>query len=168
MLGLCLIVGLVLTLGVSPARAQEAAPPNREAASSSVWTTKCVSAARRDNLDCSVEQQLVLTKTGQQILSVVVRIPPESRQPAMMIHLPLGLFLPGGVTIQLDKQKPERLEVQTCDQKGCYAGSPISEKMLALMKDSERLTITVQDLGKNNLSVPVPLKGFAAAYQKIQ
>ena len=168
MLGLLLIASFVLTFSAGLVDAQDATQRNQEAASAPVWNTKCVSAARRENLDCSVEQQVVLVKAGQQLLSMVVRIPPESRQPAMMIHLPLGLFLPGGVTIQLDKQKPERLEIQTCDQKGCYAGSAVSEKMLALMKDSERLTITVQDLGKNNLSVPVPLKGFAAAYQKIQ
>jgi invasion protein IalB len=168
MSGLLLIVGFVLTLGVCLADAQEPAQPSREAASAPVWNTKCVSAARRENLDCSVEQQVVLVKTGQQLLSVVVRIPPDSRQPAMMIHLPLGLFLPAGVTIQLDQQKPERLEVQTCDLKGCYAGSAVSDKMLAAMKDGERLTITFEDLPKNKISVPVPLKGFAAAYQKIQ
>lgn len=85
-----------------------------------------------------------------------------------MIQLPLGLFLPAGITLQLDGQKPEQLEVQTCDQKGCYVGSAISAKMLDAMKQGEKMTIAFQDLPKNKISVPVPLKGFAAAYQKVQ
>jgi invasion protein IalB len=107
-------------------------------------------------------------KMRQFLLSVVVHVPPDTDQPAMMIHLPLGLFLPAGVTIQLEKQKPERLEVQTCDPKGCYAGSAVSDKMLEDMKRSERLTITFHNLTKNTINVPVPSKGFAAAAQRIQ
>jgi invasion protein IalB len=40
--------------------------------------------------------------------------------------------------------------------------------MLEGMKRSERLVITFQDLAKNTINVRVPLKGFAAAYDKIQ
>ena len=150
------------------AYAQELSQRRGEASAPSGWVTKCVSAARRENLDCNVEQTVVLTRTGQQLLSVVVRVAPDSRQPAIMIHLPLGLFVPAGVTIQLDGQKSQRLEVQTCNLKGCYAGSAVSGKMLAAMKKGERLTITFEDLPKNKISVPVPLKGFTAAYLKVQ
>lgn len=148
-------------------RAQDQ-PGSKESPSASVWVTKCASVGRKETLDCSVEQTIILTKTQQFLLSVVVRVPPDTRQPGMMIHLPLGLFLPAGVTVQLDDQKPQQLQVQTCDSKGCYAGTAVSSNMLAAMKQSERLTIIFQDLPKNKITVPVPLKGFAEAYQKIQ
>ena len=143
-------------------------PRSKESSSSSVWATKCASVGRKEALDCSVEQTVVLTKTRQFLLSVVVRVPPDTRQPGMMIHLPLGLFLPAGVIVQLEGQRPQQLQVQTCDSKGCYAGASVSSNMLAVMKQSERLTIIFEDLPKNKISVPVPLKGFAEAYQKIQ
>jgi invasion protein IalB len=142
-------------------------PRSKESPSSSVWVTKCASVAREEALDCSVEQTVILTKTQQFLLSVVVRVPPDTRQPGMMIHLPLGLFLPAGVTVQLDGQKPQQLQVQTCDSKGCYAGTVVSSSMLAAMKQNEHLTIIFEDLPKNKITVPVPLKGFAEAYQKI-
>jgi invasion protein IalB len=162
-----LVLLALLPANTMISQAQEQ-PRSEEKPSSSVWITKCASAGRKDTLDCSVEQTVILTKTQQFLLSVVVRVPPDTRQPAMMIHLPLGLFLPAGVTAQLDGQKPQQLEVQTCDAKGCYAGTAVSSSMLAAMKQSERLTIIFQDLSKNKITVPVPLKGFAEAYQKIQ
>ncbi|MGE5303857.1 MAG: invasion associated locus B family protein [Alphaproteobacteria bacterium] len=143
-------------------------PRSNASPSSSVWVTKCASVGRKEALDCSVEQTVILTKTQQFLLSVVIRVPPDTREPGMMIHLPLGLFLPAGVTVQLEGQKPQQLQIQTCEAKGCYAGTAVSSAMLAAMKQSERLTIIFEDLPKNKISVPVPLKGFAEAYQKIQ
>lgn len=143
-------------------------PQSKKSPSPAVWATKCTSVGRKETLDCSVEQTVVLTKTRQFLLSVVVRLPPKTREPGMMIHLPLGLFLPAGVILQLEGQKPQQLQVQTCDSKGCYVGTAVSSSMLAALKQNKHLTIIFEDLPKNKISVPVPLKGFAEAYQKIQ
>jgi invasion protein IalB len=163
-----LLVVLVLLPATSIHSHAQNQPQSNKSPSPSVWATKCTSVGRKEALDCSVEQTVILTKTRQFLLSVVVRVPPETRQPGMMIHLPLDLFLPAGVMLQLEGQKPQQLQVQTCDSKGCYVGTAVSSGMLAAMKQSERLTIIFEDLPKNKISVPVPLKGFAEAYQKIQ
>jgi invasion protein IalB len=165
---LYLLVVFFLILCGHTARAQEPSKPGTEADPAPGWVTKCTSGGRRTALDCSVEQTVLLKKTQQLLLSVVVRVPPDSREPAMMIHLPFGLFLPAGITLDLEGQKRQQLEVQTCDSKGCYAGTVVSGDMLAAMKQSEQLTVTFQDLPKNNISIQVPLKGFAAAYQRIE
>ena len=84
-----------------------------------------------------------------------------------MLHLPHGLFLPAGITVQIDQGKVENLVVQTCDDKGCYAGAPIAKDMLATMQKAEKLIVTFQDLQKQTITVPMPLAGFAEAYQKL-
>lgn len=132
------------------------------------WETTCTSSGRGTNPDCKIEQTIVVTKTQQRILSVLVRVPAESHTPAMMIHLPLGLFLPAGITLQLDQQMSLQLNVQTCDANGCYSGTPISENMLTAMKTGKHLTVSFQSLAKQTMSVPVPLVGFAEAYQKVR
>jgi invasion protein IalB len=115
-----------------------------------------------------VEQTVVLNKTRRFLLSIVVRIPPQEHQPGMMVYLPLGLYLPAGVITQLDSRAPVKFELQTCDYKGCYAGSAVSPEVLAAMKKGTRLTITFQDLRKDKITVRVPLEGFAEAYHKIE
>jgi invasion protein IalB len=59
-----------------------------------------------------------------------------------------ALFLAAGTTIQIDQGKLESLQVQTCDDRGCYAGAPVTKDMLAILQKAEKLTVTFQDLKK--------------------
>lgn len=158
----------------APAQAPAAAPANAAAASSndntlpSHWTSRCVSDARNTALDCAVEQSAVVTQTGQLIAAVTIRLPPDTHRPVIMIQLPVGLFLPAGVTVQVDEGKPQQIVLQTCDLKGCYAGSPLSEETIAAMKAGKRFAVSFQNAGKENITIPFGLSNFAEAYQHIQ
>lgn len=102
------------------------------------------------------------------LASVSVRLPPSSGPPVMMVHVPVGLFLPAGISIQIDEQAPVQLVIQTCDLRGCYAGAPISAEMLKAMKSGKRLAIGFQNLSKQAITVPLTLTQFAESYQRIQ
>ena len=70
--------------------------------------------------------------------------------------------------MQVDDGKPESLAFQTCDVKGCYALTPVSKDMLAAMKSGKIFRVTVQNLNKENVGIPLTLANFSDAYQKIQ
>ena len=64
----------------------------------------------------------MLTKTGQLIVARQhPRIAPETRAPVALVQLPLGLNLPAGAKVQVDDGKAADLQIQTCEQRGCYA-----------------------------------------------
>ena len=50
---------------------------------------------------------------------------------------------------------------------GAYAGSPIARELLTAMQRSDKMVMSFQDLQKRTITVPVPLAGFADAYQKL-
>ena len=52
-----------------------------------------------------MEQTAVLTKTGQLIVLVNIRVPGDTRAPVAVIQLPLGLNLPAGAKLQVDDGK---------------------------------------------------------------
>ena len=133
------------------------------------WVSGCTGETRQsEGLNCTVKHTIVLAETRQQLLAVDLRIPLDLADPAMMVHLPLGLFLPRGVTLQVGEQEPQRLDLQTCDQAGCYAGTAVSRAMLTDMLVSENLTVSFQKLNKEEITVKVSLSGFLAAYKKVQ
>ena len=115
-----------------------------------------------------VEQTAILGKTGQMLASVSVRVPPSGSQPVMMVQVPVGLFLPAGINVRIDEQPPLQLVIQTCDLKGCYAGSPVSADMLKAMKAGKQLGVEFQNLSKQAITVPLTLTQFAEAYRSIQ
>ena len=161
----------------TPPRAAQAtpsptpAPPDAAAANTPAppgWVARCSSASRDAPLECAVEQTAVLTKTGQLIVLLNIRVAGDTRQPIALIQLPLGLNLPAGAKLQVDDGKVSDLQIQTCEQRGCYANSPISPDMLAAMKSGKQLKVSFQNLGKETITIPMPLADFATAYDKIK
>lgn len=149
----------------SPAQAPAAAPsaqPEPPAASSAV---NCENAG--NGLECKASHVIVTAQTRQLLVAVTVSKPAGGKDSAMLIRLPLGLFNPAGVMLAIDDQKAEKIEIQTCDASGCYAGAPIPPDRLATMMNGTNLNIVFQDLKKQNIGVPVPLKGFEDAFKKL-
>ena len=160
----------------SPPRAAQAAPatpPQAEAAPANAaaapgWNARCASASRDAPLECSIEQTAVLTKTGQLIVLINIRVASDTHAPVALIQLPLGLSLPAGAKLGVDDGKTSELQIQTCEARGCYANAPISPDMLVAMKSGKQLKVSFQNLAKETITIPVPLADFAAGYDKIK
>jgi len=132
------------------------------------WVARCNSASRGAPLECAIEQSAVLTKTGQLIVLINIRVPAETRAPVALVQLPLGLNLPAGAKFQVDDGKTSELQIQTCEARGCYANLQISPDVLAALKSGKQLKVSFQNLAKETISIPMPLADFAAAYEKIK
>jgi invasion protein IalB len=145
-----------------PAPAAVAAPPPPG------WTARCASASRDAPLECAIEQTAILSKTGQLIVLVNIRVPSDTHTPVAMVQLPLGLNLPGGAKFQVDDGNTTDLQIQTCENRGCYAAVPISPEMLAALRSGKQLKLSFQNLAKETITIPMPLADFAAAYDKIK
>ncbi len=161
MVRLFAIVSLVWVIGVcaaTPVAAQT--PPN--------WITNCDGENQDAVAVCLVEHTILVAKTRQQLLKITVRKESGTALPSIMIRVPLGLYLPEGLQLRIDEQEAQQLEIQTCNAGGCYAGSAVSEAMLASMKGGKRLVVTFRDLAKKEVSVPVPLADFGPAYLKVR
>jgi invasion protein IalB len=149
------------------------APPQADAAPANTpappgWPARCTSASRNAPLECAVEQTAVLSKTGQLIVLVNIRVPSDTHAPVALVQLPLGLNLPVGAKFQVDDGKPIELQIQTCENRGCYASTPITPELLAALKSGLQLKVSFQNLAKEIITVPMPLADFAVAYDKIK
>jgi invasion protein IalB len=155
---------LALACAQALAQAQPAPAASTIEGDSSGWIVRCTGAPPT----CRAEQEIRLKNTHQLVVSAVVNMARDSKQPTMLIHLAHGVFLPAGATLQVGKRSPQRLEIQTCDAAGCYAGMPISKDALAALQSEQEMTVSFDDLRKRRITVRMSLAGFAVAYQKIQ
>ena len=141
------------------------AAPQQTAQKAPGWSVRCTNPGK--GLTCKATQAIVLGKRRKLLLSISVSKPTEGKNAAMLLKLPHGLFNPAGVAMGIDGAKHETLVIQTCDAKGCYAGAPITPDKLTAMSKGRKLNVTFQNLKKQEIVVPVPLKGFAEAYKKL-
>jgi invasion protein IalB len=154
----------------APAPAQAPAPQASpsEAPAGPAWVTRCTSTAREAPLECAVEASAVMTKTGQLVVLVNIRVPGDTRSPVALIQLPLGLNVPAGARLQVDEGKPFDLPVQTCENRGCYANTAVTPDLLAALKSGKQLKVSFQNLGKETITIPMPLTDFGPTYDKIK
>jgi invasion protein IalB len=152
----------------APPAAAEPAAPAPAAAPPPGWAVRCASASRDAPLECAMEQTAVLSKTGQTVVSVNIRVPNDTHAPEILVQLPLGFSLPGGARFQVDDGKATEMELRTCENRGCYASSPIAPDVLAALKAGKQMKVSFQTLNKETISIPLPLTDFASAYDKIK
>jgi invasion protein IalB len=151
----------------TPAAPQpEAAPANTPHQPG--WSARCTSASRDAPLECAIEQTALLSKTGQLIVLVNIRVPSDTHTPMVLVQLPLGLNLPVGAKLEVDDGKAIDLPIQTCEARGCYASTPIAPELLAELKSGKQLKVSFQNMAKETITIPMPLADFAAAYDKIK
>jgi invasion protein IalB len=85
-----------------------------------------------------------------------------------LVKAPLGRYLPAGFKVRVDDGQAETLGVQTCDAAGCYAGTAVADALLARMASGRQLSVGFQDLSRRDVSVSLPLDGFAEGLKRIQ
>lgn len=144
--------------------AQAQPAPAQPAQAQPIWGVNCAGTPK--GLDCRAIQAMQITDTGQ--ISLAVRVPPETKKPLMILLLPMGIYLPAGVTVRIGQDEAKTVQLQSCDGTGCLAEYAITEAEIAAMLKGQVLTISVQDRDKQPVSVQVPATGFPTAYAKIK
>jgi len=132
------------------------------------WVSTCTSNGRGQPLECAMEQRAVAKENGRVIGLVSIRVPSQTRKPVTMIQLPLNLFLPAGVNVDVDGDMTQNQAFQTCNQQGCFVGFPISDNMLKQMFTGGKFNVTFQYLDKKPFTLPMSLEGFTDAYNRIK
>jgi invasion protein IalB len=150
-----------------PAAATPIQPgPGQTAPSQPNWAVNCSNIPA--GLDCRAIQSLFFKSSGQRLLSVVVHVPPDTKKPELLLQLPLGVYLPAGASLQIGKDAAKTVPYKSCDQYGCLAEYAITEAEIAAMSKGSDLTITMQNLNQQPVTVTLPALGFAAAYAKLK
>jgi invasion protein IalB len=129
---------------------------------------RCASNSREAPLECAIEESAYVTKTGQLLVQVDVRVTSDTHTPVGLVLLPLGLNLPVGAKLQVDEGKPVDLQIQTCEQRGCFVNLAVAPELLTQLRSGKELKVSFQNLAKETMTIPLPLSDFAAAYDKIK
>jgi invasion protein IalB len=164
---LLIVAGVCSAVAPFPVHAEEISRAESQFTQTD-WLVQCSSPARKSKLDCALEQRIITTNTGNLFVLASIKVPGETREPLLMLQVPLGLNLAAGVTVKIDKQFEENYQVQTCEQTGCYVGGKASEKLLAAMEKGASFNVILQSNNKKEIVVSMPLSGFKASYDKIK
>lgn len=159
---------LPLALACALASGAPAAAPE-DGRSFKDWTVRCRDEAQGEGADraCFIVQDVLLKSQNRRLLLVTVGYLASGEQPAAFFTLPLGVSLPGGISIRVDDGKPTRLRYERCDRSGCLAPLALSDELLAAFKGGRWARVAFFDPNGREVSVPVSLLGFTAGFESL-
>lgn len=148
--------------------AQEAKKPVAKKPVAS-WLVNCSPTADGSSMLCLMSQTFNDTKSKQRIMAISIRPQPtdKTKRPLLALALPHGLHFPSGANYKVDDQPAVPITLQTSDPNGVYTATPLGPKTIAAMKKGNAITITMFTRDQKQLSIPVSLVGFTAAFNKI-
>lgn len=178
-LALAVLLGALCATTATAQRRADA--PTEPAASSSTnplhgqvfqdWTVRCEAVPASDGQtyeQCHMYQDWQEEDRQLRILHIAVAYPRQQPDQAVAVMtLPLGVYLPPGVTVQIDQGTPIKVAIERCEAVGCKAGFALEEQVLAAMRRGVKANVTFSDLRRQPLTIPVSLRGFTAGLRAL-
>ena len=131
------------------------------------WRIRCNSATGAPS-KCQMFQNVVVKETGQPILQMVIAYINDVPSPVGVVTLPLGVYLPQGLTLQVDKGQTYEMAFEICSAKGCRVRFSIDDALLGTFKGGTTAEITSYNTMRKPVRIPISLKGFTAAVGQLR
>jgi invasion protein IalB len=169
---LCSAATAVALLGLAAggAIAQQSDQPaagaakNADEQKGSAWIKLCTTDDKTKKQQCLVTQELRDGNSGELLASGSVRVA-EGEKTLLILAVPIGVFLPPGVRIQIDTNKPTIAPYTICFPHACVVRLEIDDDYLSNMKRGSQMTVSVLNAERKALGFPLTLVGFTKAFE---
>lgn len=125
------------------------------------WIFECMALAEGKTA-CALTQTILSKKDNQRIVKFSLAHNGNTGNTQLTAVVPLGVYLPSGVSGTIDQGKPFQYTVQTCVQQGCIATCATDSSLLKALQAGQKLTVNFSgNGGKTPFSIDGSLKGLA-------
>ena len=164
---LFLVLVLILVLASSSKNYSQKSDADLPSTGKINWAVNCTTNSTSGKQQCQMSQILTADKSGQHIMTIIIRTKRTGEKLSILLALPHGLYLPAGITYQVDDRNTGRVAMQTSDSKGVYAVFPLKQPLFEAMKAGLKFKVSMQSLKRQTITLGVSLAGFTAAAKQI-
>lgn len=137
------------------------------ASTKNAWLLLC----QKDNQNCKAYAHI---KTDNNVIASTLTLQKitfkkgQAPKTVAIIMLPLGLHIPSGIKVSIDKKISFNANLIECKTKGCRAAFDANEKILTHLKNGEKFYIRLVDsTSRKSLQLTYSLKGFSKTYASL-
>lgn len=173
-----LVLCFLTILFFASAKGQESDPPPNDGTSPvlyetdnySAWKFLCTEPNQADG-KCHLYQQITDDKD---VPVTTVRVFPvrdiEGIAALATFHTPLETYLKADLKLGAGEEEPDQYPFSWCDKLGCYAQVQLSDDMIYTMKNSDRLTISIESVKAPGYPIVLELSltDFGRAFSAIR
>lgn len=161
-------LSLVLLAMAGPVAAQSSQPPQPGIEHFGDWGRQCEALPGGQRPQCFLYQNIYLKQNRKKLLYIAVGYFGAAQTLGAIVQVPLGLYLPAGLTIELPDAKPLRIVLEICLRAGCRASVTLAPDTIEAFKRGGRAVVKLQDARKRVVALPLSLNGFAQGFARLQ
>ncbi len=131
------------------------------------WSIICDTPAGASSEQCIMMQNVVAEDRTDLGLSVVILKTADRKAEIMRVLAPLGVLLPTGLGLYIDKKDNGRAYFKQCFSDGCYAEVILEQQLLDTLRNGKEATFIVFATPEEGIGIPVDLAGFGEAFDAL-
>ncbi len=165
------LLSVILCTFLLPIHDAQAAPKFTRSSAYGDWILNCTKdddPKKKAPERCGLSQKL-MNERGNVFLAVNILNVDKAGNKAMLFTIPLGFYLPAGVTATVDNRKARNLLVVFCTQEGCAARLPLDAKLTYELSRGKKMMIRLKSGDQaQNIQMGVSLKGITAGLKAVK
>ena len=138
-----------------------------ELSSENPWTIRCETVSSHQHDSCFMYQEILLKKDGLPVLQFSIGLAEAGQDPIVLITLPLGIYLPTGVSLMIDEQEKVNFPIERCDPDGCHMLVTLTDGRVDTLINARELKVFFNDSENSPIVISLSLFGFKEAFHKI-
>ncbi len=133
----------------------------------SSWSINCSPSGKKTPSECTMQQEIIMKNSQLPVLQLTFAQLSKETPPHALLIVPLGIYLPGGVVIQIDDNPGKTFPIERCDPDGCHLFMSLTNSTLNQLFLGKLLTVSFFDSDRVKIKIPVNLEGFNDTYKTL-
>ena len=131
------------------------------------WQIRCDTPPGAQSEQCALMQSVVAEDRANVGLTVIVLKTADNKSRVLRVIAPLGVLLPAGLGLTIDKADVGRAGFVRCLPRGCFAEVVMDGNLIKQMRTGQTATFIIFQTPEEGIGFPMSLKGFGEGYDKL-
>ena len=126
------------------------------------WFKACT---KQEAVDICNVQNIITASNGQLVTGIsLIEIKGKVNRKVFQVTVPSGRLVPPGIGLQIDANKPVKLDYVICFPDRCVAEVPLTDQLVQSFKKGQAITLTSINFQSQPNPIKVALSGFSGAF----
>lgn len=131
------------------------------------WQIRCDTPPGAQTEQCALMQSVVSEDRANASLTVIVLKTADQKSRVLRVIAPLGVLIPAGLGLFIDKTDVGRAGFVRCLPRGCFAEVVMDDNLIRQLRSSQTATFIIFQTPEEGIGFPLSLKGFNEGYDKL-
>lgn len=132
------------------------------------WETRCETPPGASHEQCALIQSIAAEDKPNVSLVVIVLKTADGKSRLLRVVAPLGVLLPSGLGLKIDKTDIGRAGFVRCLPTGCIAEVVMDEKLINEMGTGQTATFIIFQTPEEGIGIPLALAGFKEGFDQLR